>query len=529
MAYHELVYLIIFLPLTMITYQITPQKWRWKVLLFASYLFFWFLSGKLLLVLIGSSIFTHYIGLWLGYLRKRCEIASTGCDRAEAMALKTTYKKYEKAVLGVGIFGMLTVLAFLKYFNFFADNVNVLMRQIGIDFALTRKTLVLPIGISFYTLSSISYMVDVYWKKIEPELHLGKVALFLSFFPHIMEGPICSYTQTADSLWSGNKIREKNVSAGARRILWGLFKKIVIADRLYVIVTQLFDQYNDYHGVMILVAAVAYTAQLYMEFSGSIDIVIGSGRLFGITLPENFRQPFCAQSASEFWRRWHISLGVWFKTYIFYPISVSGTVKKWNKFARARFGKYFAKVGVSAMALFPVWLCNGLWHGASWNYIFYGLYYFCILLLEVVLDPFKDRLYKKIQIQKDNIVLRMLRILRTWGIILIGELFFRAEGLKVGFRMLRSMFRSFDIQQLWDGSLMNLGLDRADYAVVGMGILVVAVVGWIKEKQILTEDGFFRLWLPARWAVYYSLFFAVVILGAYGIGYQQVDLIYAGF
>ena len=168
------------------------------------------------------------------------------------------------------------------------------------------------------------------------------------------QGPISSYAQTADTLFEGNPLTMENLAQGSVRIFWGLFKKLLIADRLYLLVDVIFNNYQYHYGEMIVIVAIAYTTQLYMEFSGCMDIIIGSGKMFGVTLPENFRQPFFSKSAAEFWRRWHITLGVWFKTYVFYPVSVSGIVKKWNKFGKKHCGKYLTKLGISALCLFPV-------------------------------------------------------------------------------------------------------------------------------------------------------------------------------
>ena len=222
----------------------------------------------------------------------------------------------------------------------------------GGHYAFTIRRVLLPIGISFYTLQAISYMADVYWEKIKPEENILKLALFLGFFPQIMEGPISMYSQTSDDLWAGESLKMNNLAQGGIRLVWGLFKKMIIADRLFMLVTALFDHYEKYSGALIIVAAIAYTTQLYMEFSGCMDIIIGSGKMFGVTLPENFNQPFASKNAAEFWRRWHMTLGVWFKTYVFYPVSVSGVVKKWNKFSKKHFSKYITKLGVSAYAYF---------------------------------------------------------------------------------------------------------------------------------------------------------------------------------
>ena len=389
MSYHNPVYLFLFLPAVLLAYQLTPRKRRWILLLFAGYFFFWTISGKLVLYLIGTTFFTHYIGLWLDLLKTSCKEKGEKekkLEKGREKAVRTQYRKKERLVLALGVCTLLGALACLKYYNFFAQNANLILEHAGQRGIFQVKTLLLPVGISFYTLQAISYMADVYWEKIRPQRHLGKLALFLGFFPQIMEGPISMYGQTGEALWKGEDLRGENLSAGCARILWGLFKKMIIADRLYVLVTAVFEHYQDYNGSIVAFAAIAYTLQLYMEFSGCMDIVIGSGRLFGVTLPENFCRPFASENAAQFWRRWHITLGTWLKTYVFYPLSVSRMVKKWNRFGKKHLGKYFTRLGATALCLFPVWLCNGLWHGASWNYIFYGMYYFVILLAGSALD-----------------------------------------------------------------------------------------------------------------------------------------------
>lgn len=471
MAYHTSVYLVLFLPLSLLAYQITPQKKRWITLLTCNYLFFWLISGKLVLYLIGTTLFVHYIGVWLTWTRVQCKQTVSGMTKAESTEIRKKYKKREKIILAAGITGLLSILIYLKYYNFFVTNINHFLSVTGSDFSLKSETFLIPIGISFYTLQAIGYMTDVYWKKEEVYHHPGKIALFLSFFPQIMEGPISLYGQTAENLWSGNSLKSENLADGIIRIFWGLFKKIIIADRLYLLVQEIFGHSENYYGIMVVIGAIAYTVQLYMEFSGCMDIILGSGKMFGITLPENFRQPFFSKNAAEFWRRWHITLGVWFKTYVFYPVSVSAIVKKWNKFGRKHLNKYITKLGVSAMALFPVWLCNGLWHGARWSYIFYGMYYFVILLAGEAVAPVREGILKKFNLNEKALYWRVPQILKTWVIIFTGEMFFRANGLRAGLHMFESIFHGFELHRLWDGSLLRLGLSVPDLGITVVGIL----------------------------------------------------------
>ena len=236
MAYHTSVYLVLFLPLSLLAYQITPQKKRWITLLTCNYLFFWLISGKLVLYLIGTTLFVHYIGVWLTWTRVQCKQTVSGMTKAESTEIRKKYKKREKIILAAGITGLLSILIYLKYYNFFVTNINHFLSVTGSDFSLKSETFLIPIGISFYTLQAIGYMTDVYWKKEEVYHHPGKIALFLSFFPQIMEGPISLYGQTAENLWSGNSLKSENLADGIIRIFWGLFKKIIIADRLYLLV-----------------------------------------------------------------------------------------------------------------------------------------------------------------------------------------------------------------------------------------------------------------------------------------------------
>ena len=423
MAYHESMYFLVFLPVVFIGYQLAPKRVRFGVLLFFSYCFYFLFSHRLIVYLLGATTITYLTG----------RLVATG------------EKKRRKAILIVGVWLLLGMLLVMKYSGFFAENLNALFGTMNFGFRFPVRRFLLPLGISFYTLSAIGYMADVYWKKIEPEKNIAKLALFLSFFPIIMEGPICMYSDTAETLAKGEDIRSENLIRGYMRIGWGLLKKVVIADRLYVVVQTLFDGYTSYHGVMIVVAAVSYTVQLYMEFSGCMDIVIGSAECFGVTLPENFAQPFVSKNASEFWRRWHISLGRWFKTYIFYPVSMSKLTRKWNRFAKKHTSKYIKLMVASAIALFPVWVCNGLWHGANWSYLFYGMYYFVVIMIELMLEPAVKKLCAAWKIAEDAAWWNVLRILKTWVIIFTGELFFRADTLGIGMHMFRSLFHDFSI------------------------------------------------------------------------------------
>jgi Predicted membrane protein involved in D-alanine export len=527
MTYNSILYLFIFLPAVMLLFQLVPQRHRWKILLFASYLFFISISGKLLAYLLISTISMYWIGRWFSVCQKQYKDKENTTEDKSALKASYTHKRRRILWLGIGIqFCMLLVL---KYSNFFGGNINQILGLLGSPVYLPIFKFALPIGISFYTLQAVSYLIDVYYQKIEADQNLGRLALYMSFFPALMEGPICRYSQTAAALFEGKPLNYKNVTYGMQRIIWGLFKKLILADRLNMLVETVFDKPGQHGGIVVIVAAILYTFQLYMDFSGCIDITIGTGEIFGVTIPENFRQPFFSRTASEFWRRWHITLGAWLKDYIFYPISLTKFVKKLGKTSRAKFGKHMGQIIPSSVALFGVWICNGLWHGTGWNYIFFGMYYFTLILLGNIFEPMVVKITEFLKINRDSIPYHVFQNLKTLPIIFTGELFFRANGLKKGLLMFQSIFTEFNWDVITNGTLLRLGLSTKDYAAVLFGFIIVVIVGVLHEQGISIRDKIAGWNIFARWGLLYAAILLVIIFGAYGDGYIPAKLIYAGF
>lgn len=516
MAYHLIIYFAVFLPVTVLVYQLVPSKYRFIVLLLADYIFFWLISGKLLLYLVGATLVTYGIGRWMDSPK-----VSEGVD-AKAVTRR------RRLILALGIVANLLVLVVLKYTNFVGANVAKLIGAFGMQLEYKPVKFMVPIGISFYTLEIISYLTDVYRKKINAETNLARIALYLSFFPQIMEGPIARYDETAYDLYAGRGISFDNLKFGCQRILWGLFKKIVIADRVYAAVSYIFESYEQLDGSIALVGAIAYTVQLYMEFSGCMDIIIGSGEIFGIKLPENFRQPFAAKTASEFWRRWHITLGTFFKDYIFYSVSLAKPVKKLAKKVKEKCGRSVSKFVAPSIALFCVWICNGLWHGAKWTFIFYGMYYFVLIFIENITEEPIAKLAAKLHINREGRVYRAFQSVKMLIIIIMGEMFFRADTLKDGFAMFGRIFSDFHITDLFK-NILNLKMDAYEIIVAFIGVVAVTVVGVLRERGVHIREKVAGWKLPVRWVLWYAGIMVVMMFGAYGSGYTVVDLIYAGY
>jgi len=523
-SFFSIYYLVFFLPAMLLVFSLTPDKWKKYILLLGSFGFFFLISGKLLVFLLLSILSAWGFGLWLARIQHERDAAVKAAERPQRKAIKHTYLIRSRFVLGLAAIVHIGMLLVLKYSGFFMENVNILM---GI--ALPIPDFALPIGISFFTLQAFSYLFDVYRGILEADRNVFRLALFISFFPQIVEGPICRYSQTAQQLWGVKRITYENLTIGIQRILYGMMKKMVVADRLNAFVDAVFSDYAQLQGEIIAIAAVCYTVQLYMDFSGAMDAVTGTAQIFGITMPENFQRPFFSKTISEFWSRWHISLGTWFKDYIFYPVTMSKPMKNLTTVARKKIGNHFGPLVAGSIALFCVWLSNGLWHGAAWNYIFFGMYHFVLILLGNIIAPGAKWFHQKLHIQPENKIFQFFQIIRTSFLVVIGELFFRAEGLKKGLSMFCKMVTDFRFSAISADLMKTLSVDSKDFLIVGITLVTVLVISLLNERGIVVRDALQKQHTVVRWALLYALIFYIIVFGAYGVGYVPVNPMYANF
>lgn len=529
MSYHGYEFLLLFLPAVIFLHYITPQKHRWKIILIANVVFFWSVSGKLLMFLIASIVSIHYAALWMNTLAVDGEKLVQSAEKEQRKGIKKQIKQKQQMVLIGAVLFNIGILLCLKYLNFFGTNINHILVHFKAPAFFHANKFAMPIGISFYTLQAVSYLADVYRGKIQADRNLGRVALFMSFFPVITEGPICRYSDTANSLYEGKRITYVNLVRGFQRIIFGVFKKVVVADRLNVFVRNVFNQYNDYDGGTIFIAMLMYTCQLYMDFSGVIDIVIGVGEIFGVKIPENFRQPFFSKNISEFWTRWHITLGTWFRDYVYYPMSLSKPLKKLTSKARKKVGSYYGPLVSGSIALGTVWLLNGLWHGSAWNYIFFGFYHFVLIFSGNLFEPLIRKTTSKLHIDREKTPYKIMQIFKTFVLINVGELFFRANGLKAGLIMFKKMVTEFSFSAFSGKNLFSVGMDKKDFLIVAVSLVIVFAISVMREKGISIGEKIMNQKLPVRWLIYYAALMAIVIFGAYGAGYAPVDPMYAEF
>ena len=312
-------------------------------------------------------------------------------------------------------------------------------------------------------------------------------------------------------------------------MLWGFFKKLVIAERLGALVDTVYGSYTEYPGAYIWFATVCYAFQLYTDFSGCMDIVLGMSESLGIVLPENFQTPFFAKSIAEYWRRWHITLGVWMKEYVFYPVLRSPFFTKLNKAWREKFGKKKGKQYATFAAMFLLWLTVGIWHGGDWKFVIgSGLLHWLYIVLEELLEPPCGRFMKKYRINPSGRMVNALRILRTFLLVCIGDLFFRAASVGDAFAMLGRAVSVWNPEVLWNGALFELGLDWIEMGIALLALLLLYGVSLLQQKGSVRDRIAVRA-LPVRWLIWYALIFAVILLGCYGPGYSAGEFIYQGF
>lgn len=529
MSYASYTYLLFFLAPVFVLYTVFPKRVKWAVLLAASYIFYLVNSGGLLIFLILTTAVVFLTGKFLNRIQDGFDLVKKSLEKEERRAFKAVITKQKRTVIVVALIFVFGMLFFLKYCNFFGDILRSTFSVFGVSLRVPKFKLLLPLGISYYTLQAASYIIDIYRGKYRASENPFKVALFLSFFPQIVEGPIGRFDLLADSLYEGHGFDYDNFTQGLQLIFWGLFKKLIIADRANILVCSVFENYKQYSGSLILLAGVMYTVQIYAEFSGCMDIVTGSAQLFSVPLSKNFERPFFSRSVNEFWRRWHITLGAWLRDYVFYSISLSKRFAALSKFTKKHFSEFLGTLLPAAFALFFVWLCNGIWHGAGLKYICYGMYYYLIMLCGMLLEPLFAKTAALLHVNRDGFPFKVFAVLRTCAIVAVGMMLFRSESVGAWLYSLKTVFTDFSAASLNIESIYGLGVDIQDLIIILLSVLAVFAVSLIQEKGIEIRPCLARQNIALRWAVYIVLIMSVVIFGAYGAGYETVDFIYGQF
>ena len=513
---------LLFAGVVLLAYYLIPGKWQWLLLLGASYCFYLSAGWEYLFFILFTTVTTYLSTVMMGKRLEQQDIYlkehKAELGREERKAYKAKVKSGNRVWLTICLVLNFSVLAFCK--GCLIEPLHSAVQEGSLSFLRVG----LPIGISFYMFQSMGYVLDVYRGTAKAEKSFLRLALFVSYFPQLVQGPISKYNQLAPALNEPHPFDGREGSFGLQRVLWGYFKKLVIADRIAAAVIAL--RGPEYTGVGFLVLTVFYAVQIYGDFTGGIDITIGLSQALGIPLQENFIRPFFSKNIAEYWRRWHRSLGEWMKDYIFYPISVSGPMRSLSTAARKRFPKFGKRLPVY-VATVATWFATGIWHGFSPNFILWGMLNCAVIIASEELAPLYKRFHDRFHLKEKKWYggFEILRMFCLMNLIRACDLF-----ADVGeyFRRVGSIFTTFNAHILWDGTLMNLGLTGLDYIILAVGVVILFCVSLIQEKGPIRER-LAKQPAALRYGLIILLLIVVLLMGQYGIGYDASNFIYNQF
>lgn len=516
-----------FVAVVALAYFITPRRFRWVTLLVASVANYLSYDLKLAVWLFITSVTIYVGGLlidrqeqrYAAQLKERADL-----DRAGKRALKKQNERVKRRWAALVAAVNIAIWVVFKFADLFITTLNKYLSG-----NLSLWHLMLPLGISFYTLQAISYVVDLSRGKCEVQRNYFRLLLWLCFFPQMLQGPICRYRETAPQLYEPHDFDYRRVKFGMQRMLWGYFKKLVIADRVVKVSEKVFGNSGNYQGLVFIIGALAYTIQIYADFSGGMDIIGGAAEILGVNMPVNFERPYFSKSISEYWRRWHITLGAWFRDYVFYPLSISKWAQKLTTSLRKRLGPNIAKMIPTYLAMVLVWMLNGIWHGAGWQFVAFGMYQGILIVLGMQFEPVFDWIIAKLKINTNCFSWRLWQMVRTLALIMGGRIIFKASGLYEAMRIGWSILKVHNIWIFTDGTLFKLGLNAWELFLLFVAVLVLLTVSILQEKGYHIREAIERQNLVFRWLLYIAAIATVILFGVYGPSYDAAGFVYAGF
>lgn len=482
----------LFLIIGMIVYYLIPKNKQWIWLLILGMFFYAFASIKLCFFIIMSTITSYGFGLFYDLYSQK--------------------ENYNKAMFKISLATVILGNVFVMFFLKLSATHPVLFGRISLE----RFGVLLPIGISFYTLQIVGYCVDVYKGKCAPEKNLLKYALFVTFFPQILQGPIPRFAELSPQFYKKHDFSYQNFAYGFCLIVWGLFLKLVIADRANILVNQIYGNSDLYQGFYVLIAGFLYSMQLYTDFSGCVCIAMGSAQLFDIRIQNNFDHPYFAESISDFWHRWHISLSNWLRDYIYIPLGGN---------RKGKLRKY-----INILITFVV---SGIWHGVGLQFLLWGLLHGMYQVIGALLMPIRDKAVSIFKINRDSFSHKLWKGFVTFFLVMLAWIIFRANSLTQALIMLKNMFTCFNPWIFTSGELYLLGISEREFDLLWIGLLILLVVSslqvYFQKKQLLLRDVLFKESLVFRWILLLGCIVAILIFGIYGPGYDATQFIYGGF
>ncbi len=463
MNFNSIQYFTFFLVVISI-YFLLSHKYRWILLLCASYYFYMCWRVEYILLILGSTVVDYFAAIQMG---------------------KTTSASKRKIYLFLSLFINIGLLFSFKYFNFFNDSLRGVFNHYNIFYGVPAFNVMLPVGISFYTFQTLSYSIDVYKGEKEPEKHFGIFALYVAFFPQLVAGPIERSTRLLPQFLEKFSFDFVRVVDGCKRILWGLFKKVVIADRLAILVNHVYNSADDFTGIPLIIATYFFTFQIYCDFSGYSDIAIGTSQVMGFKLMENFKSPYLSSSVSEFWKRWHISLSSWFRDYLYIPLG--GNRKgKWRWYYN----------------LFIVFIVSGLWHGANWTFIIWGALHGIYLLFTIWTKNIRSKTFSLIGLKENSLALKFLSVFITFNLVAFAWIFFRANSVSDAFFICTNLFTGLNLN-----TSFNLGTGHVSLLLSALSILFLI---FTDTTQLFSKSS---IPFKSRRMMYQFVFYNMVIFG----------------
>lgn len=523
---------IAFAALLLLIYYTIGKKHQWIVLLLANVVFYlaggW--RGALFLLMTMCTVYLISIKLDRYNERQEAAIAQQGDSAKSKKRIKKEYSAKKKVWVILAVLINIGVLCVVKYAVVIVERINFLfhVNDSGTPFGLN---IIVPLGISFYTFQAVGYVIDVYRGKVRAERNFFKLALFLSFFPIITQGPILRFETVRGQLYAAHAFDYKAFTFGLQRMVWGFFKKLVIAERLSIVYKSILQNYMDmdYSGILIFIGVFLGGFNSYVDFSGGMDIVIGLAESLGIVLPENFKRPYLSRTYSEFWQRWHISLGAWFKNYVFYPLSLSKSFNSLAKKCRKRFGEHLGKVIAPSMASFITFFIIGIWHGPSLKYVAYGIWQAFFVAQQTLFENVYEKMRIRFKVNTEKSSFKFFQIIRTILLVTIGRYFSFAASLTDALHMFVATFTKFATGGLFSNSYNGFGLMQKESLIMFIGILLFVIVDILQERGIHLRETIAKQNIVIRWIVYFAAVFAVIIFGQYGPGYDAASFVYQGF
>jgi len=484
---------LVFFPVVIALYFSTPYRFRCYLLLAASYYFYMCWKPEYIFLIIISTIIDYYAGMQMS---------------------KHAERRKKRKYLALSIFSNLGILFGFKYFNFFNESIRSVFDHFNIFYGIAEFNILLPVGISFYTFQTLSYSIDVYRGIQKPEPHLGRFALYVSFFPQLVAGPIERSTRLLPQFYQKYDFDYTRVVSGLKLILWGLFKKLVIADRLAILVDPIYNNPTNYQGFIFIVATVWFAFQIYCDFSGYSDIAIGSAQIMGFSLMDNFDRPYFSKSISEFWRRWHISLSTWFRDYLYIPLGG-------NKVSKSR---WYCNV-------FTVFLVSGLWHGANWTFVIWGALHGFYLIVGILTEPIRRQATELLGLNRIPFILKLLRVTLTFSLVCFAWIFFRANTISDALYIITHIHTGFwnysvNLNQTSHGLWVSVfdfakNLSIWEILIVIFSLAFLEIVHLI-ERHRKISDVVREKHITFRWAFYYLTTMIILLFGAYSENQQFI-------